>query len=72
MHKEIVTNAGLILTTANKHKNRDSSAYNIETHLMEYEAANEDLKTKIEERRLVENCRRQAWIYFGHSSVKRP
>ena len=51
MHKEIVTNAGLILTTATKRKNRDSLAYNVETRLMEYEAANEDLKIKIEEMR---------------------
>ena len=50
-HQEIVTNAGLILTAATKRKDRDSSAYDVETRLMEYEASNEDLKTKIEEMR---------------------
>ena len=48
-HKQIITNSGLILTTATKRKIKDSTAYNVETRMMEYEAANEDLQAKIDE-----------------------
>ena len=37
--KQIITNSGLILTTATKRKFKNSTAYSVETRLMEYEAA---------------------------------
>ena len=37
-NQEMVTNAGLILRTAIKRKDRCSSAYNVESQLMEYES----------------------------------
>ena len=48
-HKQLVTNSGLILTTATKCKFKDSTDYSVEARMQEYEEANEDLQVKIEE-----------------------